>query len=110
MMHILITRLAVSLSFGLITALDPGICFGCANSSPESPPAQKQGIEYQLTHFIGASREIKLPAKPALTLALVSPERVAGFAGVNRYFGAYRLGAEGRVYWQTPGFGSTMMA
>jgi len=109
-MPILITRLAVSLSFGLITALDPGICFGCANSSPEPPPAQKQGVEYQLTHFIGASREIKLPAKPALTLTLVSPERVAGFAGVNRYFGAYWLGAEGRVYWRTPGFGSTMMA
>src|SRR5207244_8366221 len=68
----------------LIAALDPWIAFGCANSSPESSLAQKQGTEYQLTHFIGSSREIKLPAKPALTLTLVSPERVAGFAGVNR--------------------------
>jgi heat shock protein HslJ len=110
MMSTLTTRLAVSFSFGLVAALDPGISFGCTNSSPEPLLAQKQGTEYQLTRFIGSSQEIKLPAKPALTLTLVSPERVAGFAGVNRYFGSYQIGAEGRVYWRTPGFGSTLMA
>jgi len=110
MMPLLTIRLAVSFSLGMIAALDPGIALGCVNSSTESSLSQKQGTEYQLTEFIDSSREIKLPARPVLTLTLVSPERVAGFGGVNRYFGGYQIGAEGRVYSQTPGFGSTMMA
>ena len=85
MMSILTNRVAVSFSFGLIAAVNPWIAFGCANSSPESSLAQKQGTEYQLTQFTDSSREIKLPAKRALTLTLVSDVPVDGFWSVTVY-------------------------
>lgn len=102
------TRFAVP--FALTLTICQGMSIAAGQSYLELSLAQKQSVEYKLTRFVNEGREVKLPGNPALTLTIVAPGRVAGFAGVNSYFGSFRIGSQDRIYWQGPGFGSTLKA
>ena len=99
-----------AVSFTLMVILCHGVSIAGGHLPLELALLRKQATEYKLARFTYEGRDVKLPEKPALTVTLIAPERVAGFAGVNRYFGAFRIGGQERIYWQTPGFGATVMA
>jgi heat shock protein HslJ len=63
-----------------------------------------------------AGEEIALPQRPAITLAFLEGNRIAGRGPINLFFGGYHLADDGRLHWagagdaSGPRFGSTMMA
>src|SRR3954447_196326 len=71
---------------------------------------QRLGEEYRLVQMVVGGDEVALPDEPAITLKLVTETVVAGKASVNVYFGGFDLDDQGHIFWQKPGFASTMMA
>lgn len=71
---------------------------------------QKQGVEFRLTRLTAGGESVAIPPGVRPTLTLLPQNRVAGFAGVNRYFGAFRTAGLGPLHWVGPGFGATLMA
>jgi len=63
-----------------------------------------------LSRLVAGGQNVALPAEKLPTITLLPSNRVAGFAGVNRYFGSYKTAENNRIEWTAPGMGSTMMA
>ncbi len=65
--------------------------------------------EWRLTRMVENGGEVPLVAKSTVTLIFQGLDRVGGLASINRYFGGYTLGPEGKITWQGT-FGMTRMA
>jgi heat shock protein HslJ len=65
--------------------------------------------EWWLTRMVENGAAVPLVAQSRVTLIFQGPDRVGGLASINRYFGDFTLGPEGRITWQGT-FGMTRMA
>lgn len=65
---------------------------------------------WQLVSFREGGAQIPLEAEGKITFECTPEGKVGGSAGVNRYFGSFKLDDLGQLSWADPGMGSTMMA
>ena len=71
---------------------------------------QRLGKEYRLVQTVVGGDEVPLPDQPPITLKLVSESVLGGKASVNLFFAGFDLDDQGHIFWQKPGFASTLMA
>ncbi|HMO66454.1 MAG TPA: META domain-containing protein [Verrucomicrobiota bacterium] len=105
-------RLLVLAAAGVLLA-------GCASSSPKSMstpvPATTANLaplreaDLKLARLVADGQTITVPAERPPALQFLADGGVAGFAGVNRFNGAFTLGPEGTLTWG-PGLAATRMA
>ena len=69
-----------------------------------------QGVDWKLVKMVRDAREIPLVRGSKVTANFHAAGRVAGLASLNRYFGSYKVSADGRIDWAAPTFGATQMA
>lgn len=89
-----------------------------ATSSPEnaapnagngdSTAAAFLNVDWRLREISEGTRRVSIPEGALITLRLSDNGRVSGNAGVNRYFGGYRVSTELTIAW-TGGFATTRM-
>jgi len=90
---------------------------GCATSPrptatlPATPDALLPLADTYLNcvQLVVDGRPVALPAEPPLTARINGGDRVAGFAGVNRFSGGFLLGETGALTW-TPAMVTTRRA
>jgi len=71
---------------------------------------QRLGEEYRLAQMVVGGNEVLLPEQPTITLKLLTESVLAGKASVNLYFAGFDVDDQNHIFWQKPGFASTMMA
>jgi len=69
-----------------------------------------QGVDWKLTKMVRDGKDVPLVTNSKITANFHAAGRLAGMASVNRYFGSYKAGGDGRIEWAAPGFGATRMA
>lgn len=94
----------------------------CGTSSPK--PAMKtpvpvpatpaalaalEEVDLKAAHLVAGGTKVALPAEKPPVLQFLPDGRVAGFSGVNRFNGSYKLGQNGVITW-SPAMTSTRMA
>ena len=99
------TALACILLIGLAVAVLP-----VSAQSTAEETRQRRGEEYRLVQMVVGGDEVPLPEQPTITLKLVSETVLGGKASVNLYFAGVDLDDQGHIFWQKPGFASTLMA
>jgi heat shock protein HslJ len=68
------------------------------------------GAEWRLTGMTFDGAQTALAPDTPVTIRFESSGRVSGRAPVNRFFGGYRLGADGSISWSDSGLATTKMA
>ena len=99
------TALACLLLIGSAVAVRP-----VSAQSTAEETRQRLGEEYRLVQMVVGGDEVPLPEQPTITLKLVTETVLAGKASVNLYFSGFDLDDQGHIFWQKPGFASTLMA
>src|SRR5262245_8268454 len=99
------TVLACILLAGLAVAVRP-----VSAQSTAEETRHKVGKECRLVQMVVGGAEAPLPEQPTITLKLVSETVLGGKASVNLYFAGFDLDDQGHIFWQKPGFASTLMA
>jgi heat shock protein HslJ len=99
------TALACILLTGLAVAVRP-----VSAQSTAEETRQRLGKEYRLVELVVGGDEVRLPEQPTITLKLASETVLGGKASVNLYFAGFDLDGQGHIFWQKPGFASTLMA
>lgn len=93
---------------------------GCATATPKSGMntpvpatpaalAALKDVDLKTALLVAGGNKIALPAERPPTLQFLPDGRVAGFSGVNRFNGSYKLGADGAITW-SPAMAGTRMA
>ena len=81
-----------------------------AQSTVAEETRQRLGKEYQLVQLVAGGGQVPIPEQTPITLKLVSETVFGGKASVNVYFAGFDLDDQGHIFWQKPGFASTLMA
>jgi heat shock protein HslJ len=108
------TKLLLASSFA-VAALILGACTA-TRPAGKVPPLTPEimttigGIEWKLGRWNAGGGAVALAPGAEVTLVLGKTGTVEGRGPVNRYFGSFKLGADGRIDWSAPGFGTTRMA
>jgi heat shock protein HslJ len=94
---------------------------GCASRSRSIEPAEEftlanhqslspfRDTDLHLARMVLNGSDIRLAGAPPITLRFTGPNRVAGQAAVNRYFGTFEFRDDGTVQWPNAAFGTTRM-
>ncbi len=103
--------------FGLTVAL-LALLSGCSSAGKvqftERPATAAElatlvDVDFTVTRLVAQGQTVTLPSERPPTLRLLGADRIAGFAGVNRFNGAWQLRDKGVVQW-SPAMASTRMA
>lgn len=76
----------------------------------DSSAMGSRGSEWRLVHWVANGAEKPIIADSAVTIAIDPSGKIAGNASVNRFSGACRFDADGRLEWPRTGFTLTRMA